>query len=45
MYADAALVGQKGETRFWRRTWSSGQWLEQTFCTICGSVVFMRAKD
>ncbi|WP_352592488.1 GFA family protein [Mesorhizobium sp. M0028] len=44
IYADAALVGQKGETRFWRRTWSSGQWLEQTFCTICGSVVFMRAE-
>ncbi|MER8579747.1 GFA family protein [Mesorhizobium sp. M1423] len=32
------------ETRSWRRTGSSGQWLEQTFCTICGSVVFMRAE-
>lgn len=44
IYADAAVVSQKGETRSWRRTGSSGQWLEQTFCTQCGSVVFMRAE-
>ncbi|TIX84327.1 MAG: aldehyde-activating protein, partial [Mesorhizobium sp.] len=40
IYADSALIGHKGETR----SCSSGQWLEQTFCTTCGSVVFMRAE-
>ncbi|MCX8569921.1 GFA family protein [Aminobacter sp. MET-1] len=44
IYADSAVVSQEGETRSWRRTGSSGQWLEQTFCTTCGSVVFMRAE-
>ncbi|WP_439502445.1 GFA family protein [Aminobacter ciceronei] len=44
IYADSAVVGQKGETRSWRRTGSSGQWLEQAFCVMCGSVVFMRAE-
>ncbi|WP_353810768.1 GFA family protein [Mesorhizobium sp.] len=44
IYADSTVVGHKGETRSWRRTGSSGQWLEQTFCTTCGSVVFMRAE-
>ncbi|MGO7335609.1 GFA family protein [Rhizobium leguminosarum] len=44
IYADSAIVEQKGDTRSWRRTGSSGQWLEQTFCTTCGSVVFMRAE-
>ncbi|WP_245455244.1 GFA family protein [Mesorhizobium sp. M9A.F.Ca.ET.002.03.1.2] len=44
IYPDLALVGRKGETGSWRRTGSSGQWLEQTFCTTCGSVVFMRAE-
>ncbi|TWI22016.1 hypothetical protein IQ26_06756 [Mesorhizobium tianshanense] len=44
IYPDSALVGRKGETRSWRRTGSSGQWLEQTFCAKCGSVVFMRAE-
>lgn len=44
IYADAAVVSQEGETRSWRRAGSSGQWLEQTFCVTCGSVVFMRAE-
>lgn len=44
IYPDAAIVSQRGETRSWRRTGSSGQWLEQTFCPHCGSVVFMRAE-
>jgi hypothetical protein len=44
IYAESAIVSQKGETRSWRRTGSSGQWLEQTFCTTCGSVVCMRAE-
>lgn len=44
IYADSAVVGQKGETRTWRRTGTSGQWLEQEFCTRCGSVVLMRAE-
>lgn len=44
IYADAAIVSQEGEARSWRRLGSSGQWLEQTFCTTCGSVVFMRAE-
>jgi hypothetical protein len=38
------VVSLKGETKSWRRTGSSGQWLEQTFCAACGSVVFMRAE-
>jgi hypothetical protein len=44
IYADSAVVSKKGETRSWRRSGSSGQWLEQTFCAACGSVVFMRAE-
>ncbi|MFC4171338.1 GFA family protein [Microvirga sp. GCM10011540] len=44
IYPDAAILSQKGETRSWRRSGSSGQWLEQHFCTTCGSVVFMRAE-
>lgn len=44
IYPDAAVRSQTGETRSWRRTGTSGQWLEQTFCTTCGSVVFMRAE-
>jgi len=44
IYSDAAILSRKGETRAWRRTGSSGQWLEQHFCTTCGSVVFMRAE-
>ncbi|WP_082818934.1 GFA family protein [Cupriavidus nantongensis] len=44
IYADSAIVGRKGETRTWRRTGTSGQWLEQEFCTTCGSVVLMRAE-
>jgi len=44
IYADSALLSQKGRTRSWRRTGSSGQWLEQNFCPTCGSVVFMRAE-
>jgi hypothetical protein len=44
IYADSAVVSKKGEIRSWRRSGSSGQWLEQTFCTACGSVVFMRAE-
>lgn len=44
IYADSAILSIKGETRSWRRTGSSGQWLEQTFCTTCGSLVYMRAE-
>ncbi|MCG5258680.1 aldehyde-activating protein [Cupriavidus gilardii] len=44
IYADSAIVSQKGETRTWRRTGTSGPWLEQEFCTTCGSVVLMRAE-
>lgn len=44
IYADAAIRSQKGAIRSWRRTGSSGQWLEQNFCVECGSVVFMRAE-
>ena len=44
IYADSAIVARKGETKSWRRNGSSGQWLEQTFCTTCGSIVFMRAE-
>lgn len=44
IYAESAIVSKKGETRSWRRTGSSGQWLEQAFCTVCGSVVLMRAE-
>jgi len=44
IYADTAVVAQKGETKSWRRKGTSGAWLEQTFCTNCGSVLFMRAE-
>ena len=44
IYADSAIASRKGETRTWRRTGTSGQWLEQEFCTTCGSVVLMRAE-
>jgi hypothetical protein len=44
IYADSAVVSKEGETRSWRRSGSSGQWLEQTFCIACGTVVFMRAE-
>jgi hypothetical protein len=44
IYADSAVLSMTGATRSWRRIGTSGQWLEQTFCTTCGSVVFMRAE-
>lgn len=44
IYADTAVLATSGDTRSWRRTGTSGQWLEQTFCTVCGSIVFMRAE-
>lgn len=44
IYPDRAIVSQIGRTKSWRRTGPSGQWLEQTFCTDCGSIVFMRAE-
>lgn len=44
IYADSSVVSAKGQTRSWRRTGSSGQWLEQSFCVACGTVVFMRAE-
>lgn len=44
IYAESAIVSRKGESRTWRRTGTSGQWLEQEFCTTCGSVVLMRAE-
>jgi hypothetical protein len=44
IYADAAVISMRGDTRSWRRTGSSGQWLEQTFCTACGSILLMRAE-
>jgi len=44
IFADAAILGLEGTTRSWRRTGSSGRWLEQTFCPTCGTVVFMRAE-
>jgi hypothetical protein len=44
IYADSAVLETTGTTRSWRRAGSSGQWLEQTFCTECGSIVFMRAE-
>ena len=44
IYPDTAITGTKGETKSWRRTGSSGKWLEQHFCSHCGTVVFMRAE-
>ena len=44
IYSDAAIVSQKGELKSWRRTGTSGAWLEQYFCIECGSVLFMRAE-
>lgn len=44
IYAESAIVSRKGESRTWRRIGTSGQWLEQEFCTTCGSVVLMRAE-
>jgi hypothetical protein len=44
IYANTSILSIKGETRSWRRIGSSGQWLEQTFCTTCGSIVYMRAE-
>jgi hypothetical protein len=44
IYADSAVLSMKGETESWRRVGSSAQWLEQTFCTTCGSIVYMRAE-
>lgn len=44
IYADAAVLSMIGETKAWRRVGSSGKWFEQTFCTTCGSLVYMRAE-
>ncbi|HLU03869.1 MAG TPA: GFA family protein [Advenella sp.] len=44
IYPQAAIVSKKGEIKSWRRTGPSGGWLEQHFCTTCGSVVFMTAQ-
>ncbi len=44
IYPESAIVSQMGDTRSWRRVGPSGQWLEQTFCPNCGSILLMRAE-
>ncbi|EKF17413.1 GFA family protein [Nitratireductor pacificus] len=44
IYPESAIVSRKGEPNSWRRSGSSGQWMEQHFCATCGSLVFMRAE-
>lgn len=44
IYPETAITSKKGETKSWRRTGSSGGWLEQHFCADCGSVIFMTAE-
>ncbi|WP_309092593.1 GFA family protein [Phenylobacterium sp.] len=44
IFPDAAVVERSGEVRRWRRTGSSGGWLEQAFCPTCGTVVWMTAQ-
>ncbi|MCR4264775.1 GFA family protein [Nitratireductor sp. ZSWI3] len=44
IYPKAAIASQKGEVKSWRRIGPSGGWMEQHFCPVCGSIVFMTAE-
>ncbi len=44
IYPETAIIRRRGDTKAWRRTGTSGRWLEQHFCTDCGTVVFMSAE-
>jgi hypothetical protein len=39
-----AAIRIEGERRSWRRTNEAGQWMEQTFCPTCGTLLFMSAE-
>ena len=43
-FAAGSVVATEGEARRWRRTGASGGWLEQAFCPVCGSAVWMTAE-
>jgi len=39
-FPESAVVAIEGEHRSWRRTGSSGGWVESSFCPTCGVTVF-----
>ena len=39
-FSESALVAIEGEYRHWRRTASSGRWIESSICPKCGATVF-----
>lgn len=44
IFATEAVIAEEGTARRWRRTGSSGRWVEQAFCPVCGSIVWMTAE-
>ena len=44
VFVDDAVVSVEGERRIWRRIGDAGRWVEQTFCPICGALVFVTGE-
>ena len=44
IFAAEAVAAVTGEASRWRRTSDAGRWLEQAFCPVCGTVVWMTAE-
>ncbi|MGE6784262.1 GFA family protein [Ensifer adhaerens] len=43
-FSRQAIASIEGERRVWRRSGSSGRWVDQTFCPTCGTLVYMEAE-
>jgi hypothetical protein len=39
-----AIAQIVGDRRVWRRHGDAGRWVEQTFCTTCGTLVYMEGE-
>lgn len=44
IYPEDSILERAGEPRLWRRTGTSGAWLEQAFCPNCGVILYMTAE-
>lgn len=44
IFSDDAVAARRGTPKTWRRTSASNRWLEQAFCSDCGSVLYMTAQ-
>jgi hypothetical protein len=44
VFATAMVDSISGQRSKWRRSSDSGRWVEQTFCPVCGTLVYMEAE-